>query len=75
MAVLFIRPMRTNVYFYIDNEHLFCYIIKKNKRFERGAANDKEIQSSKQIQIYCICNSYDYFTYHCDELCIRFKYS
>lgn len=29
-------PLRTNVYFILDNEHLFCYIIKKNKRFERG---------------------------------------
>lgn len=26
---------RTNVYFYIDNEQTFCYIIKKNKRLER----------------------------------------
>ena len=27
---------RTNVYFILDNEHLFCYIIEKNKCFERG---------------------------------------
>ncbi len=27
---------RTNVYFSIDNEHSFCYIIEKNKCFERG---------------------------------------
>ena len=29
-------PLRTNVYFILDNEHLFCYIIEKNKCFERG---------------------------------------
>ena len=28
--------LRTNVYFTIDNEHSFCYIIEKNKCFERG---------------------------------------
>ena len=27
---------QTNVYFILDREHLFCYIIEKNKCFERG---------------------------------------
>ena len=31
---------RTNVYFYVDNEHLFCYIIEKNKCLKRGEPND-----------------------------------
>ena len=28
--------LRTNVYYILDSEHLFCYIIEKNKCFERG---------------------------------------
>jgi len=33
-----LNSIRTNVYFSIDKEHLFCYIIEKNKRFERGVS-------------------------------------
>lgn len=34
----FVFISRTNVYFFLDKEHSFWYIIEKNKRFERGVS-------------------------------------